>query len=577
MHNKEFGEIVHYKVPEIAGLPNSADADPVTTEVIRHALQSAGKQMKNVLVRTSFSPVVFEALDFSCSIYDRHVRLLAQAETLPIFMGSMSFAIEEAVKNLGGEEKLKPGDAIVYNLPYGSGAHAQDCCIIEPAFIDSGELVGYSACKVHWGDIGGKDLYSTDTVDIFQEGMIFPGIKLYDGGERVEDLYRLILANSRMPFMAVGDIHAQVASCRAGVKELKRVVERHGLGTFNLSVEKIMDHGESIVRSFIEKLPDGDYKGTGHLDNHGLDDEPIEFELTVKIEGSQVIIDFSDVPDGLTGPMNCPFPTTACGSRVSIAMLAASELPPTEGSFRPIEFITRKGSMFHPISPQPCMLYGWASMAAMDAIERALAKAFAEMVPAGGACDVCGVTGIGYLPGSEEPFFNGKPLPVGHGASSSADGATMFTPAMSHSLLPSAEIQEAKTPILFEKWEFIPNSGGPGKFRGGMGLAYYWRTECPMSLIAIMERTKVPSWGQDGGLEGLANNCYVVYPDGKKEAIGKVTMKAIPAGTLICVECGGGGGYGDPAERTVEAVQKDLAGGYITLDHAEKYYPHALR
>ena len=576
MNMMQTPELVHYRVPEIPNLPSSEDADPVTTEVVRHALQSAGNQMKNVLVRTSFSPVVFEALDFSCSIYDRHIRLLAQAETLPIFVGSMSFAIEEAVNNLGGEDNLEPGDAIVYNLPYGSGAHAQDSCIIEPVFIDNGELVGYSTCKVHWGDIAAKDVYCTDTIDIFQEGVIFPGIKLYKAGERVDDIYRMILANSRMPKMALGDIHAQVASCRAGGQELKRIVERHGLGAFDTCVERMMDHGESIVRAFIEKLPDGEFTGTGHLDNHGLNDESIEFEVTVKINGSNVIVDFSKVPDALAGPMNCPFPTTACGSRVSIAMLAASELPPTEGSFRPIEFITRPGSMFHPVSPQPCYLYGWASMGAMDAIERALAKAYAELVPSGSACDVCGISGVGYLPDSDEPFFNGKPLPVGQGASAYDDGATLYIPSLSHSILPSAEIQEAKSPVLFERWEFIPDSCGPGKFRGGMGLAYYWRTLADMSIVAIMERTKVPSWGQQGGLSGKANYCYVEYPDGVREEIGKVTMKPIPAGSLICIECGGGGGYGDPQDRSVEAVLDDLSNGYITEEHAREYYPQAV-
>jgi len=244
-------DLVNYKIEKDTSLPDSSEADPVTTEVIRHALQSAGKQMKNVLVRTSFSPVVFEALDFSCSLYDRHIRLLAQAETLPIFMGNMSFAIEAAVKNLGGEENLNPGDLIVYNLPYGSGAHGPDCCMIEPVFMDDVGLIGYSATKVHWGDIAAKDAYCTDTGDIFQEGVIFPCVKLYSGGERVDDIYRMILANSRMPGMAVGDLHARVASCRAGTQEMKRIVERYGVDTFFTSLELMMDHGESIVRSFI--------------------------------------------------------------------------------------------------------------------------------------------------------------------------------------------------------------------------------------------------------------------------------------------------------------------------------------
>src|ERR671931_794146 len=175
------------------------DADPVTTEVIRHGLNSAAEQMKRALVRTAFSPVIYEVLDFAVAIYDRQVRLLAQAPSLPLFMGTMNFCVEAAVAAVGGEEELEPGDIILYNVPYGTGSHPQDAAVVMPVFVDDGELVGYTTIKGHWLDIGGKEPYPTDTVDVFQEGTIFPGVKLFSGGALVRDIWRFATANSRVP------------------------------------------------------------------------------------------------------------------------------------------------------------------------------------------------------------------------------------------------------------------------------------------------------------------------------------------------------------------------------------------
>src|SRR5262249_46891469 len=214
-----------------AGLGTSAgvvDADPVTTEVIRHGLNSAAEQMKRALVRTAFSPVIYEVLDFAVAIYDRHVRLLAQAPSVPIFMGTLSFCVEAAVEAVGGEEALEPGGIILYNVPYGTGSHQQDAALVMPAFWRGEELIGYTAIKGHWLDIGGKEPYSTDTVDVFQEGTIFPGVKLYRRGERAADIYRMAIANSRVPKMVAGDINAEVVGVRTGAAAFLRLVERHG-------------------------------------------------------------------------------------------------------------------------------------------------------------------------------------------------------------------------------------------------------------------------------------------------------------------------------------------------------------
>ena len=206
-----------------AGASRSAtlsEADPITTEVVRHALNSAANQMKRALIRTAFSPVIYEVLDFAVAIFDRDVQLLAQAPSMPHFLGRLSFCVEGALEALEGEDGFEPGDIVLFNVPYSTGAHPQDAAVVMPVFLRDAELIGYATVIGHWLDIGGKEPYSTDTVDVFQEGTIFPGVKLYSRGELVRDVYRMVLANSRVPKMVAGDINAEIVAVRVGVRSM---------------------------------------------------------------------------------------------------------------------------------------------------------------------------------------------------------------------------------------------------------------------------------------------------------------------------------------------------------------------
>lgn len=560
------------KRPECVG-----KSDPVTTEIIRHALGSAAKQMKIAMIRTSFSPIIYEALDFAVALYDRHVRLLAQAPTLPIFMGTMSFCVEAAVAAVGGGQKLEPGDVLIYNRPYGTGSHAQDCAIVMPVFLPDGRLVGYAANKAHWLDIGAVAPYCTNTTDVYQEGVVIPGVKLYRRGELNEDVHRMVLANCRFRRAVSGDMQAQVASCHVGARELLRVIERFGYEVFEASVERMIDHGEKTVRDFFARIPDGTYKAKAHLDNNGLDDEPIEFEVAITVEGSKVTVDLSAAPDAQPGPVNCPLPSTVSGARVAIAMLAGSthELP-NEGHFRPLDVVTRPGSMFHPVEPQPCYLYGWPLMSAMEGIYEAFSAAAHDYVPSGSAGDICGVLFYGRRSDTGEEYMGGSSLPVGQGAHARGDGATQYVIALANSQTPSPELQEAKFPVLYEKWEFTPDSAGPGRYRGGSGWELHYRLLEDARLISTIERTKVPAWAQRGGLPGKPNRLEVDFPDGTTRTLLKVTDYSVPAGTRVRIYCGGGGGYGPPSQRPREEVERDLLDGFITLEHAREFYSHAV-
>lgn len=553
-----------------------ADADPITTEVIRNALNSVANQMKRALIRTAFSPIIYEVLDFAVAIYDREIRMLAQAPSLPQFMGTMSFCVEAAVDAVGGEAALEPGDIVLYNFPYGTGSHPQDAAVVMPVFLRDEELIGYTTIKAHWLDIGGKEPYSSDTVDVFQEGTVFPGVKLFSRGELVRDIWRMAIANSRVPKMVAGDINAQVVGLRTGAAGLVRVVERYGLESFRESVERMFDHGESVVRSYFQQIPDGRYVGQGLMDDDGISEEPVPFEVVLEVEGSNVRLDYSDAPDARPGPINCPLASTVSGSRVAITMLAGGGEAPNEGHFRPLEVVTRPGSLFHPLPPSPCFLYGLAAMQAMEVVYRAIAKAMAEVVPACSGGDIVGVVWWGVREKTGEPWSDGSPHPVGQGAHARGDGASSL---MHHfeaaTRFSPVEVWEARNGWLLEKVELAPDSGGPGRYRGGLGVDMFFHMLEDTYSTTFVERTKNAPWSLEGGLEGRPNRVAVRWPDGRREVLrGKNTRLQLPKGSTLELYTGGGGGYGPPEERASAAVLADLREGYVTQEHADRHYPH---
>jgi N-methylhydantoinase B len=554
----------------------STTVDPVVTEVVRHGLNSAANQMKRALMRTAFSPIIYEVLDFAVALYDDRVRLLAQAPSLPMFMGRLSFCVEAAVEAVGGPDTLVPGDVLLYNDPFGTGSHPQDAAVVAPAFVGA-ELIGYAAIKAHWLDIGGKDPYSTDTVDMFQEGTIFPGVKLVRAGELDDDLFRMALANSRVPKLVAGDINAELVGLTTGVRALLAVVERHGLPRFRAAVERLFDHGEATVRSYFERLPDGEYRAHGALDDDGAGPDPVSFEVILTIDGSDVVIDVSHAPAQRPGPVNCTLPKTVAVARVAVGMLAGAGEPPNEGHQRPIRVLTAPGTLFHPLRPAPTFIGGWASFQALETILAAIGSAVPDAVPASSGGDICSLVWWGTDPDTGETWADGSPHPVGQGAHAGGDGASaLMHHAESATRVTPTEVWEARNPWLVERVQLIPDSGGAGRQRGGLGVEYRFRALADQWLTAVIERTRTAPPGLAGGHPASPNAAALVGPDGARRPLSKATRVGVAEGAVVELRTGGGGGYGPPRERSAEAVHADLREGYVSQALARRDYPHAF-
>ena len=547
--------------------------DPITSEIIRNSLNSAAEQMKKALVRSAFSPIIYEVLDFASAIYDKNYCMLSQSPSLPGFMGTLSFCVEQAVKEVGGEENIFDGDIIIYNNPYGSGSHSQDAALVKPVFIEN-KLIGYTAIKAHWLDTGGKEPYSTDTVDVFQEGTIYPGLKLYKKGKLEEDIFKLIKANSRVPKAIEGDLNAQLNGIIAGANALKRIVNKFGYELFYASVLEIYEHGEKLVRKSLQKIPDGTYSGFGQMDSNGVDEGVVKFKISIEVKGSDLILDLTDAPDQQNGPINCPLPSTVSKARVAFSMMAGNGEQPNEGFFRPLIVKTKKRTMFNPVSPAPCFLNGWPGLQVIEVIYRILSEKLPEAFPASSGGCLAAAVWWGKREKDGEPWADGAPHPVGQGGFYNGDGVTSMHHNSAGTRISPTEIWESKNPWLINKIELAKDSCGAGEFRGGLGLDLEFEMIEETFITTVVERTKNPPWGIKDGKAGRANNVQVIKKNGDKFFMPKKSGYKLDKGDKIIFLTGGGGGYGNPEFRKIEKIEYDLKQEYLSKKYVEENFKH---
>jgi N-methylhydantoinase B len=544
--------------------------DPITVEVIRNYHQSTARQMRNALIRASFNPIIYEMVDFSLGIYDENADLLAEGPGIPLFVGALTFAIKD-VMNYVGRENVDDGDVILSTYSYWTGSHPQDAVTIRPIFWD-GDIIGYAVAKAHWMDLGAKDIYGIDTTDIWQEGLQLFGVKIVKKGVLDKELVEIVRANSRLADGVIGDMTAQISACNLGAERTLALISKYGIETVKASNTRMLDQAEEIARKAIIDMPDGEWTVEAALDDNGIDKDPVPLKATIRISGDRMFVDTTGSAPEQVGPVNCPLATTVSVMRLVMKMIIAPNHDANEGFFRPLTVHAPEGSIFNPRAPAPVFLYGWPAMVLGEQLFRAFTEIAPDKAVARSGGDLGGILFSGTRPDGSY-LAGGVDECVGQGASIDADGENaVVSYALGESRNTPAEIVEERFPVLVEEYRLREDSGGAGRYRGGLGVQRRWRMLGDVSLISVLEQTKRPAWGVDKGKGSVPNRLTAGWgTDGAKQ-LAKVAGYSVRSGQQLMLETGGGGGWGDPHERLAETVLADVIDGYVSSERAEADY-----
>jgi len=545
--------------------------DPVTVEVIRSYLVSAALEMKQTMQRTSYNTIIYEILDFAVSLYSGKLELIAEAPGLAIFLGANDYATRKAVERTG-KSNLNEGDILIMNYPYWSSAHTYDVPLVAPIFFED-EIIAYATIRAHWLDLGAKDSgYLLDSTEVFQEGLVLPGVKIVKEGKTDEELVDIIRFNSRFPDRVIGDLNAQIAAIRVGERRIKELAAKYGKETLSDAMAEIIDHGERVTREALKGLPSGTWSAVDYMDDDGIEkDKLVKLKATVTIDGDGMTVDFTGCADQVKGPYNVPFGMTQSMSRIVFKCITTPHLPANEGNFRLMKVIAPEGSIFNPIPPAPTFTL-WTAILGIEVVTKALAPALPRKIPACSGGDLCDIMMVGKDPKTGELWLEAANEGVGWGAFYCSDGpnATMHIAETQTRNLP-VEVLETKAPVMIDRVELIQDSGGAGEFRGGLGMRRDYRFLAETDALSIVKKTKTNPWGLEGGQDAAPNHVVAYLNSHKERRTGAERFKLEPT-DIISNRSGGGGGYGDPLKRNPDRVLMDVVNEYISLESAKNVY-----
>ena len=556
-------------------------SDPATFEIVKNSLYKIAEEMRVVLAKTAYSPLLKSAGDYSCGVFDARGEMVAQGPDLPIHLGSMPDAVRAVVARFASD--VHAGDVFVHNDPYFGGSHLPDVNVIRPAFHD-GELLGYTCLRAHWPDIGSATPGSYGAVtQIFGEGLRIPPSRLISRGVLNVDLETLIFANVRTPDERKGDLGAQLAATLRATERLNALARRYGSVALIGYMAQVMDYSERLMRAALMDLPDGEGSFEDFCDGDGIADDAsgadarFRIKLSVRKTADRLIVDFAGTDPQVKGPMNAPLSVTASGVYCGLktAVDPNNLIPPNSGCWRTIEIRAPKGSVVNAEFPAP-VVYANHEMShrVADMVMGALVNFLPEQVMACSQGTSAILTLGGVDPRNGRHYVSYETIKGGFGARPNKDGINCIASGISNTMNTPVEVLEMAFPVRVECYAVNPDSGGAGRYRGGCGAKRVWRMleGADATGALCMERMTSPPFGLRGGSAGAAAVVTLTTPDGMTRSLPSKGAFAAPAGSTIDMLTPGSGGFGPASERDPAAIGHDLLDGYVSASAATRDY-----
>ncbi len=549
-------------------------ADPIITEIVRNGVIAVTEEMKTNLMRTAYNIIIYEALDFTVGLFTAEGETVSIGIGLPMFIRGMAETVKAKMRHFG-KDGIRPGDIYITNDAYTTGSHLNHITLTMPIF-HKGVLVGFACCMAHWLDVGGQ--LGGMSTDIFSEGLQIPYLRYHSEGRVNRDLEDIIRMNVRLPSRAMGDLRAQVTAVKTGERRFLELIERYGREPVLRSIAAIMDRAEAGARARTRTIPDGVYEAESFMDDDGIDvGKPVPIRVKVTVAGDEMTIDLSDVSRQVRGFYNSGITTGhACCQVAYKCLTSPTDYPINDGSFRSLKTIVPPGRVISATRPAPMRWWMTFPMTVVDTVFKALAPAIPNRIIAGHHADLLIAAVHGIAPKTNEFFLgNFGPLGGGWGAKMTEDGVSgtvCINDGDTHN--GPNEQSEAKFPLVVESYALVPDSGGAGRHRGGLGVERVVRARTNMVFNTQVDRAHCKPWGLNGGLPATGNGVAIRH-DGKWKTDypnAKVLVATLKTGDAFRLRSGGGGGYGSPLDRPIEDVQNDVRQGYVSLKAAAELY-----
>jgi N-methylhydantoinase B len=554
----------------------SQASDPITLEIVKNALSSLADEMALVILRSAYSPIVRDSMDYSSAICDRHGEIIAQGLTNPVHLGSFPNVMKIIMDDHLAE--MAPGDAYLVNDPYGGGGmHLPDVFLIKPVYVD-GEVEGFAATVVHHSDLGGiaPGSMGLQATEIFQEGLRIPIVKLFEKGVLNRTVTAFLEANSRTPVELRGDLSAQIASVEACDRGLIQLVEKYGSALFRSYLAELHAYAERLMRQEIGRMPDGVYEREDFVDGLGDTPEPIRFKVTITIAGGDITVDWTGTSKQVKGAINGPIPITNSVALTAVRCAIGADIPNFAGYMRPVKIVAPAGTIVNPVLPAACAARGVIAYRMLDTLFGALMKIPGSRIPALGEGGPSVVSFSGWKDGKAWLITDG--ILGTWGGRATLDGVEgISSPGANLSNQP-IELIEARLPLKILKYGFAKDSGGAGRHRGGLATVRAYELLADEGTLNLRSdrRDHLPA-GSVGGLPGSPSITFL-QESGSERLLPVMPMETIRVskGAKLVHIAAGGGGYGDPLTRDPQAVLLDVLDGRITADFARDVYGVAL-